>query len=153
MPWARLLILMLSLVLPASFHFSGVILVIVSSLIPVNVMAFCVNSANAAHVVVSLVVIVSLSTPDESEDDSVDFDRESNFDFGSSDEFGQIVNLVLSHGFIAESMNNLYAVGRSWSVRQPAAKKAVRGILAATEIRTSVQRVDVLSALVPLALC
>ena len=32
-------------------------------------------------------------------------------------------------------------------------KKAVREILAAPEIRTSVQHVDVLSALVPLALC
>ena len=96
---------------------------------------------------------LSFDSSDESDDDSVDSGRESICDFGSSDKFDQVVNLVLSHGFVAESMGSLYAVGRSWSVRQPAAKKAVRGILTATEIRTSVQRVDVLSALVPLALC
>ena len=87
-----------------------------------------------------------------SDDVSGDSGGESIFDFGSSDKFDQVISIVLSHGFVAESMDNLYAIGRSWSVRQPAAKKAVRGILAATEIRTSVQRVDVLSALVPLAL-
>ena len=96
---------------------------------------------------------IAFDTPDESEDDSFDSDLESNFDFGSNDKFGQIVDLVLSHGFVSESMDNLYAVGRPWSARPPAAEKVVRGILAATAIRTSVQRVDVLSALVPLALC
>ena len=81
---------------------------------------------------------ITFDSSDESDDDSADSGRESNFDFGSSDKFAQVVNLVLSHGLVAESMGSLYAVGRSWSVRQAAGKKAVRGILAATEIRTSV---------------
>ena len=50
------LIVMPFLELLASFRLSYVILAMVSSLISVNVMTFCVNSANAAHAVVNLVV-------------------------------------------------------------------------------------------------
>ena len=97
---------------------------------------------------------ITFETPDESEEESVDSNLAPDFDFGSSEKFGQIIEHVLSYGFISESMDNLHAVwsGRFWSVRQPAAKKAVRSILAATEICTSVQRIGVLSSLVPLAL-
>ena len=59
MPWALVLMLLLSLVLSASLHLSGVIFVMVKSPIPANVMSRCVNLADAAHDMVSLVVIVS----------------------------------------------------------------------------------------------
>ena len=73
-------------------------------------------------------------------------------DFGSSDLFGLIMPLVLELGFVHEELEKMFFVGRAWSVRQPSAEKAVRGVLAATEIKTSLRRVDELPALVPLAL-
>ena len=51
---------------------------------------------------------IIFNTPDESEDDSVDSDLETEFGSGSSDKFGQIIDLVLGHGFVSESMDNLY---------------------------------------------
>ena len=52
---------LLPLVLPVSFLFSCVVLVMAKSLFLVNAMARCVNLASVAHAVASLVVMVSLS--------------------------------------------------------------------------------------------
>ena len=56
---------------------------------------------------------ITFDTPDESEDDSDDSELEPDFDFGSSEKFGQIIEHVLCYGFVSESMDSLYAVGRA----------------------------------------
>ena len=177
MSWAPAPMLLPSLVLPVNFLFSDDIYVMVRSLIPANVMSPYVNLENAVHAAVSSVVISSPSTLMMSQRMTLMILYVSQVLIPKMCLFsrpklgllsrpklglfsrpvlvkknGQIIEHVFCYGFVSESMENRQAVGRAWSVHQPAAKKAVRGIRAATEIRTSVQRVDVLSVFVPLAL-
>ena len=56
---------------------------------------------------------ITFNTPDESVDDSDESVLEPDFDFGSSEKFGLNVEHVLCYGFVSESMDRLFAVGRA----------------------------------------
>ena len=65
--------------------------------------------------------------------------------------FGQILPLVLKHAVIQDFQALIYFKSRSWSVRQPSAKKVVRKILADKELRTPVKVIETLAKMVPSA--
>ena len=65
--------------------------------------------------------------------------------------FGQVLPLVLQHAVIQDFQALIYFKSRSWSVRQPSAKKVIRKILADKELRTPVKVVETLAKMVPSA--
>ena len=59
--------------------------------------------------------------------------------------------LILKHVIIQEFQALIFLKGRSWSVRQPSAKKVIRKILADKELRTPVKVIETLAKMVPSA--
>ena len=65
--------------------------------------------------------------------------------------FSQVLPLILKHAIIQDFQALIFLKGRSWSVRQPSAKKVIRKILADKELRTPVKVIETLAKMVPSA--
>jgi hypothetical protein len=89
--------------------------------------------------------------PDSDSVMSSDVDLDAILPSGVPEKFEMIIPLVLKFGFVCHELDEMFASGRAWLVRLPSAKRAIRDVLAITEARTSLRRVDELSALVPIA--
>ena len=65
--------------------------------------------------------------------------------------FGEILPLVLEHAVLQDLSVLMFSKSRSWSVRQPSAKKMIKKILSYRELRTPVKVIEALAKLVPFA--